>query len=79
MLNKNLEEIKTNQSIMNNAKTEIKRQASQSYAKHTDTPRITTGHFIALQKEEIQLHPPEERNKLPQPGNLDKPPIQPHP
>ena len=57
----------------------IKRQASQSHAKPIDTPKLITGHFIALQKEEIQLHPPEQRHKLPQPGNLDKPPIQPHP
>ena len=38
----------------------IKRQAAQSNA-----PKLTTGHFIALQREEIQLHPPEHRCKLP--------------
>jgi len=38
-----------------------------------------TGHFIALQGEEIQLYLPEHRHKLPQPGNLDKPLLQSHP
>ena len=57
----------------------IKRQAAQNQTKPIGTPKLSTGHFIALQKEEIQLHPPEQRHKLPQPGNLDKPPIQPHP
>ena len=40
---------------------------------------LTTGHFIALQREEIPLHPPKHRCKLPQLGNLDKPLVQPHP
>ena len=57
----------------------IKRQAAQSHAKPIDTPKLTSGHFIALQREEIQLHPPEHRHKLPQPGNLDKSLVQPHP
>ena len=35
--------------------------------------------FTALQREEIQLHPPEHRHKFPKPGNLDKPLVQPHP
>ena len=35
-----------------------------------DTSKLTTGHFIALQKEEIQFHPPEHRLKLPQPGKV---------
>jgi len=56
----------------------IKRQAAQICAKLIDTSKLTTGHFIALQREEIQLHPPEHRGKLPQPGNLDKPLVQPH-
>jgi len=43
----------------------IKRQASQSYAKPIDTLKHTTGYSIALQKEEIQLHPPEHRCKIP--------------
>ena len=48
-------------------------------SKPVDNPKLTTGHFIALQREEIQLHPPEHRYKLSQPGNLDKPLVQPHP
>ena len=44
-----------------------------------DTPKHNTGHFIALQREEIPLHPPKHRCKLPQLGNLDKPLVQPHP
>ena len=55
----------------------ITRWAAQSHAKPIDTPKLTTGHFIALQREEIQLHPPEHRRKLPQPGNRDKPLVQP--
>ena len=43
-----------------------------------DPPKLTTGHFTALQRE-IQLHPPEHRNKLPQSRNLDKPLVQLHP
>ena len=57
----------------------IKKQAAQSHAKPIDTLKLTTGHFIALQGEKIQLHPPEHRYKLPQHGNLDKPLAQPHP
>ena len=40
-----------------------KRQAAQSCAKPIDTPELTTGHFTALQREEIQVHPPEYRGK----------------
>ena len=29
-----------------------------------DTSKLTTGHLIALQREEAQLHPPEHRYKL---------------
>ena len=54
-------------------------QAAQSHMKPTDTSKLTTGHFIALQREKTQLHPPEHQRKLPYPGNLDKPLIQPHP
>ena len=43
----------------------IKRQADQRHAKPIDTPTLTIGHFIALQREEIQLHPQEHRSKLP--------------
>jgi len=48
-----------------NTTLSIKIQAAQSHAKPIDTPKLTTGHFIALQREEIQLHPPEHRCKLP--------------
>ena len=48
-----------------NTALSIKRQATQSHAKPLDTPRLTTGHFIALQREETQFHPPEHRHKLP--------------
>ena len=62
-----------------NTTLSIKRQASQSHVKPIDTQKLTTGHFIALQREEVQLHPPEHRRKVPQPGNLDKPLVQHHP
>ena len=62
-----------------NAALSIKIQAAQSHAKPINTPKLTTGRFIALQREEIQLHPAENRFKLPYPGNLDKPLVQPHP
>ena len=43
----------------------IKIQVAKSHAKPIDTSKLTTRHFIALQREEIQLHPPEHRYKLP--------------
>ena len=55
------------------------KNTAKSHTKPTDTSKFTTGHFIALQREEIELHPPEHWCKLPLPGNLDKPLIQPHP
>ena len=57
----------------------IKIQAAQSHAKPIDIQKLTTGHFTAHKREEIQLHPPEHGCKLAQPGNLDKPLVQPHP
>ena len=42
----------------------IKKQAAQSHAKPIDTPKLTTGLSITLQREEIQLHPLEHRHKL---------------
>ena len=57
----------------------IKRWATQSHAKFIDIPNLITGHFIALQREEIQFHPLEHRHKLPQQGNPDKTLVQPHP
>ena len=43
----------------------IKMQAAKSHTKPIDTSQLTTGHFIALHREEIQLHPPEHQRKLP--------------
>ena len=43
----------------------IKIQAAKSHTKPIDTSKLTTGHFIALQREEIQLHPPEHQCKFP--------------
>ena len=37
----------------------IKIQAAKSHTKPADTSKLTTGHFIALQREEIQLYPSE--------------------
>ena len=34
-------------------------QVAKSHTKPIDTSKLTTGHFIALLSEEIQLHPPE--------------------
>ena len=62
-----------------NTTLNIKRWAAQSQSKPIDTPKLTIGHFIALQKEDIQLHAPEHRHKFLQPGNFDKPLVQPHP
>jgi len=62
-----------------NTTLNIKRQAAQSPTKPIDTQKLTTGHFIALQREEIQLRPPEHRHKFPQTVNLEKPLVQPHP
>ena len=43
----------------------IKTQLAKSHTKSIDASKLTTGHFIALQREEIQFHPPEHRRKLP--------------
>jgi len=34
-------------------------QANQSHFKPIDISKLITGHIIALQKEEIEIHPPE--------------------
>ena len=39
-------------------------EAAQSHTKPIDISKLTTGHFIALQREEIQLHLPEHWHKL---------------
>ena len=58
---------------------ELQYTGCPSYTKPIDYSKLTTGHYIALQREEIQLHPPEHRQKFPQPGNLDKPLVKLHP
>ena len=62
-----------------NTTLNIKRWAARNHTKPIDTSKFTTGYFIALQREEIQLHPPEHRHKFPQPGNLNKSLVQTHP
>ena len=43
----------------------LKKQAAQNHTKPINTPKLITGHFIALQREEIQLHTAEYRCELP--------------
>ena len=43
----------TNSAAKQEHNPEHKRQAAQSHAKPIDTPKLNTGHFIALQREEI--------------------------
>ena len=50
----------------------INRQSAQIHIEPIDTPKHTTGHSTTLQKDKIQLHPPEHRHKSRQPGNLHK-------
>ena len=40
-------------------------QAAQSHTKPIDISKLITGHFVVLQREEIQLHPQEHIYKLP--------------
>jgi len=47
-----------------NTALSIKIQAAQSHRKLIDTSKLITGHFIALQREKIQLHTPEHKCKL---------------
>ena len=68
-----------NSLINRNTTLNIRSQAAQSHTKPIDITKRTTRHLIALQREEIHLHPPEHRHKFPQPGNPDKLLIQPHP
>ena len=57
-----------------NTALSIKIQAAQSHAKPIDTPKLTTGHFIALQREEIQFtHQNIDASSSNQSGKLDKP------
>ena len=63
-----------------NTALNIKIQVAQSHAKPIDTPKFTTGHFIALQREEIQFtHQNTDASSPNQAGNLDEPLDQPHP
>ena len=50
----------------------ISRQAAQSHTEPIDTPKHTTGHGTAFQRDEIQPHPSEHRHKSPQTGKLHK-------
>ena len=43
----------------------IKIQAAKSHTEPIDTSQHTTGHLIALQREQIQLHPPEHQASFP--------------
>ena len=43
------------------------------------TPKYTTGHCTALQRDKIQLHQAEHRHKLPQPGKHHRTLTQPCP
>jgi len=49
-----------------NTTVKIERRAAKSHAKPIDTTKLTTGHFTAFQREEIQLYPPEHRYRLDQ-------------
>ena len=55
------------------------RRIAQRHTELIDTPKPITGHCAALQREEIQLHQPELRHKLPQPGKHHRTVTQPHP
>ena len=52
-------------------------QAAQCHTKPTDISKLTTGHFNALQTEEIQLHPPEHRHSFPNQETLTSHPSNP--
>ena len=45
--------------LCRNITLSINIQAAKSHTKPIDTSELTTGHFIALQREEIQLQTPE--------------------
>ena len=55
------------------------RTTAQKHTEPKDTPKPTTGHRTALQREEIQLHQPEHRHKLRQPGKSLRTLTQPYP
>ena len=62
--------------VFNTAKV---RRTAQRHTEPIDTPKPTTGHCPALQRDEIQFSHPEHRHKLPQPGKLHRKLIQTHP
>ena len=55
------------------------RRTAQRHTEPIDTPKPTTGHCAALQRDEIQLHQLEHSHKLPQPAKHHRTLIQPHP
>ena len=52
-------------------------EAAPGHTKPIGISKLITGHFIALQREEIQLHPPEHRHKLPNQETLTSHPSNP--
>ena len=55
------------------------RMTAQRHTKTIDTPKPSTGHCAALERDKIQLHQPEPWHKLLQPGKHHRTLIQPHP
>ena len=68
-------EVATEIDVSNTAKT---RRTTQRHTEPIDTRKPTIGHWAALQRDEIQLHQPEHRHKLPQPGKQHGTATQPH-
>ena len=53
-----------------NTTSPTSREADWNYNSFTDTPKHTTRHSPAHQKDKIQPHPPEHRHQTPPPGSL---------
>ena len=53
------------------------RRTAQRHTEPIDSPKPTTGHCAALQRDEIRLHQLEHSHKLPQPGKHHRTLIQP--
>ena len=64
---------------LRNIALSIKIQAAQSHTKPIDTSKLTTGHFIALQREETPAPPARTLMQASLIRNVDKPLVQPHP